>query len=123
MSFESTVLPIVVLALILFGSIGGFAIVRAVEERYKGQVRKMYCDLVQRKLDVIQTALTMGYKDQDLQALDERLERLIGTEKLMATLQAGKEPPELASAELRDADLTREVDRQAAQRKEHSTER
>lgn len=56
-----------------------------------------YQSLVKDKLDVLKTALAMGYDEHELSALDERLERLIGKEQL-ARIAAGQ--PAQPSSEL-----------------------
>jgi len=54
--------------------------------RERREIRESYTDLVREKLDLIRTALTMGYEDVEIKQLDTRLEKLIGTQKLMETL-------------------------------------
>lgn len=63
---------------------------------------EVYRSLAKDKLDVIKTALAMGYKDDELKLLDERLERLIGRDAL-ANIIEGKAPkphPELLSLDV-----------------------
>lgn len=69
-----------------------------------------YERLAKDKLEVIKTALAMGYKDDDLAALDARLERLIGADKLTEILR-GSGPEALASADLVDTQLDHEIER------------
>lgn len=69
-----------------------------------------YERLAKEKLEVIKTALAMGYKDDDLAALDARLERLVGRDKLAEILH-GSGAAAMASADLLDTQLDHEVDR------------
>jgi hypothetical protein len=55
----------------------------------RDRLRQMYERLALEKLDVIKTALTMGYKQDDLAELDSRLEAVIGSDA-MARLLDGK---------------------------------
>jgi hypothetical protein len=62
------------------------------------RLRQMYERLALEKLDVIRTAITMGYKRDDLSELDERLEEVIGSEAMRKLLDskspsAGKAKP------------------------------
>ena len=57
----------------------------------------------------IKTALTMGYNDAELTRLDERLEKLIGKEKLDQIMRG--ESSAMASADLLDTELDRELER------------
>ena len=63
---------------------------------------EIYHSLAKDKLDVMKTALAMGYRDEDLKRLDERLERLIGREQLGHILNgnAPKPHPELLSRDV-----------------------
>jgi hypothetical protein len=54
------------------------------------RLRQMYERLAMEKLDVIKTAVTMGYQKNDLAELDERLEAVIGS-AAMAKLLEGKQ--------------------------------
>lgn len=69
-----------------------------------------YERLAKEKLDVIKTALAMGYKDNELAALDARLEQLVGADKLTEILR-GSGPEALASADLVDTQLDHEIER------------
>jgi hypothetical protein len=69
-----------------------------------------YERLAKDKLEVIKTALAMGYKDDELAALDARLERLVGADKLSEILR-GSGPETLASADLVDTQLDHEIER------------
>lgn len=79
---------------------------RRVSAAERKQALEVYERLVQEKLDVLRTALAMGYGHDDLSRLDSRLERLIGKDQL-EQLAAGYVP--LPSAELSHVNLTDEV--------------
>lgn len=72
-----------------------------------------YKALVHEKMEVIKTALAMGYSAAELERLDARLEKLIGREQL-ANIMAGV-PPQ-PSPELLDRDLSSERERLARMR-------
>lgn len=69
-----------------------------------------YERLAKEKLDVIKTALAMGYGDKELAELDARLEKLVGKDALQQILRDGS-PSALASADLLDTQLDKEVER------------
>jgi hypothetical protein len=69
-----------------------------------------YERLAKEKFEVIKTALTMGYNDADLEKLDARLEKLVGKDAF-ASILSGSKPEALASADLMDTELDREIDR------------
>ena len=95
------------LIIIFGGIISGPAIwyfIHSVEEKGKDRVRNMYAELVKEKLDVIKTALAMGHSSDEIRELDARLEKLIGTEKMLKTLKKGKTDP-AQDAQLHDIDL------------------
>lgn len=69
--------------------------------------RALFERLATQKLDIVKTAITMGYKEADLDSLDSRLEKVIGAQKLQALLG------ELPSADLPAAAAAQPV---AAQR-------
>jgi len=50
------------------------------------KLRQMYERLALEKLDVIKTAVAMGYQRADLQELDSRLESVIGSDSMKALL-------------------------------------
>src|SRR4051812_30047784 len=60
---------------------------RAAERR---EARQTYERIAREKLEVVKAGITMGYSQQELRELDERLERLIGEDKLKTLLDAGK---------------------------------
>ncbi len=63
---------------------------------------EIYHSLAKDKLDVMKTALAMGYRDEDIKRLDERLEKLVGREALAHILSgnAPKPHPELLSRDV-----------------------
>lgn len=69
-----------------------------------------YERLAQEKLEVIKTALAMGYSDSEISKLDARLENLIGKDKLEQILQGGGAAT-AASADLIDTRLDSEIER------------
>lgn len=81
------------------------------QERQKAL--EAYKALVHEKMEVIKTALAMGYRADELERLDARLERLIGREQL-ANIMAGM-PPQ-PNPELLDRDLNSERERLAGLR-------
>jgi hypothetical protein len=64
-----------------------------------------YHAVVREKMDVIKTALAMGYTEDELTRLDARLESLIGKQQLEDLLK-GNAP--MTSAEMEAISLTRE---------------
>lgn len=79
------------------------------KERERIEARKMYERIVRDKLDVMKTAIAMGFQDNELKELDARLERLVGSEKMQELLDAKPSVP-VAPTEALDAELTRELD-------------
>src|SRR2546428_6516912 len=76
--------------------------VQAIADRSKALA--VYENLAKEKLEVIKTALAMGYNQAELAALDARLEQLIGKEQL-AAIANGQSPSasaDLASTSLQD---------------------
>lgn len=69
-----------------------------------------YERLAREKLEVMKTALTMGYSDEELKRLDDRLEKLIGKDKLAQILR-GDGPAAMADADLLDTQLDHELER------------
>ncbi len=76
----------------------------------RADARALYERVTRDKLDVLKTAIAMGYTQQDLQALDARLEQLIGTEKLHALLQDPQVAAPLLTSQLLDLDLAQELE-------------
>ncbi len=86
------------------------AVAYQVPPQITAKALETYERLAKEKLEVIKTALAMGYKDDDLAALDARLERLVGRDKLAEILQ-GSGAAAMASADLLDTQLDHEVER------------
>ena len=57
-----------------------------VDAAQRSEALKTYERLAREKLDVIKTAVAMGYSENELAALDARLEKLIGEDKLKSLL-------------------------------------
>jgi hypothetical protein len=84
----------------------------------RAKALEAYKQLVHEKMDVIKTALAMGYRAEELERLDERLEKLIGREQI-ANIMAGIPPR--PNAELLDRDLNSERERLAGARNRSAT--
>jgi hypothetical protein len=69
------------------------------EERLKAL--DIYKSLASEKMDVIKTAITMGYNQKELERLDARLEQLIGADALKKIVK-GDVPLPAAELSLRD---------------------
>jgi hypothetical protein len=82
--------------------------IERIRAKDRADARALYERVTRDKLDVIKTAITMGYSKQDLAELDARLEQLIGTDKLQALSQEPGAPPPLSS-QLLDQDLAQEL--------------
>ena len=67
-----------------------------------------YERLAKEKMDVMKTALAMGYHDEDLARLDARLESLIGREKLEQIVAGAAMLP---SSDMLDTNLDSEIRR------------
>ena len=76
----------------------------------RADARALYERITRDKLDVIKTALAMGYDRQELKELDERLEELIGSDKLHALLAAQDTAVPPLKDDLLDLDLSQELD-------------
>jgi hypothetical protein len=72
--------------------------------------RKLYERLALEKLDVLKTAVAMGYTHDELGALDRRLEQLIGKEQLQSLLSDKTPGVPVAPAEMHHAELAAEMD-------------
>lgn len=84
--------------------------IERLKQQERAEARQLYERLAQEKLEVIKTALTMGYADLELKKLDERLERLLGQEKLAQLLEQDPKV-ELQEVDLLDEDLQAEIER------------
>ena len=77
---------------------------RAERER----ARRLFERMMQEKLDVIKTAVAMGFSRDDLSFLDQRLEQLIGAEQMQSLLDP-RIPRTPVSTEVQQADLDTEL--------------
>jgi hypothetical protein len=84
--------------------------IEQMKQSERAEARKLYESLVREKMEVIKTALTMGYADLELKKLDERLERLVGPEKLTQLLDESPDV-QLKEVDLMDEDLQAEIER------------
>ena len=80
------------------------------KKRERDDARKTYERIVMEKLDVMKTAIAMGQSGDDLEELDARLERLVGSDKLQGLLNPKMPKIPLADETLLDADLLEEVE-------------
>lgn len=85
--------------------LGRGAVVQQVASADRQKALQVYENLCREKLEVIKTALAMGYSQEDLARLDARLERLIGKDELQK-LSRGETP--VAGAELVNLSLADE---------------
>lgn len=67
---------------------------------------EIYRQLASEKLDIVKTAVAMGYKDKELDLLDQRLGELIGEDALKELIR-GEAP--LAGGKLRERDTESEL--------------
>jgi len=84
--------------------------IEQMKQQERAEARKLYERLAQEKLEVIKTALSMGYADLELKKLDERLERLVGPDKLTQLLEENPKV-DLRQVDLMDDDLQAEIER------------
>jgi hypothetical protein len=84
--------------------LGGNTFASSQDERLKAL--ETYRALASEKMDVIKTAITMGYNERELQRLDARLEQLIGAEALQKLIH-GDLP--LPAADLGQRDIAAEL--------------
>jgi hypothetical protein len=106
-------IPLTALAIPIVAILTGPIMLR-MKQAERREARKLFERIVMEKLDVMKTAVAMGFQQNDLQDLDARLERLVGTDKLQGLL-SGKEVPATPAvqpdSELNDTDLTNEIER------------
>jgi len=106
-------IPLTALAIPIVAILTGPVMLR-MKQAERREARKLFERIVMEKLDVMKTAVAMGFEQNDLKDLDARLERLVGTNKLQGLL-AGKDGPApleiQADSELHDTDLTAEIER------------
>lgn len=84
----------------------------AIKKKERQEARQMYERLAREKLDVIKTAIAMGYQRTDLEDLDQRLAQLIGTDQLQSLLAKKTPGVPLPSSDLVDASLSDELAQQ-----------
>jgi hypothetical protein len=91
---------------------------RAERER----ARRLFERLIDEKLDVIKTAVAMGFSRDDLSYLDQRLEQLIGTEQMQTLLDSRvpRTPP--VNTEMQQADLDAELSAMRQQQEDQPQE-
>lgn len=67
--------------MIIFGvPWAAWAYISSLRIRERTRAREALVKLLDRRLDLIQSAITMGMPNEEIAALDERLERLIGSD-------------------------------------------
>jgi hypothetical protein len=88
----------------------GAAAVEELRLKDKAEARAAYERVILAKLEVMKTAVAMGYDDAQIKALDARLEGLIGADKV-AGLVDPVAAQALPSADLLDDDLQHELAR------------
>lgn len=76
----------------------------------RADARALYERIIREKLEVIKTAVAMGADEQQLRQLDQRLEQLVGTEKLQALLETQESGAPPLTDELLNLDLSRELE-------------
>ncbi len=77
--------------------------------RAREESRKLYERIVLEKLDVMKTAIAMGYSTEDLSDLDARLEKLVGSEKLKSLLNSEDPKPPQVDDDLLQVELEEEL--------------
>ena len=75
------------------------------------KAREMYERIVREKLDVIKTAVAMGRDEDEIEMLDERLERLIGRREMTRLLGKNRPGVPELSHEVESMDLDTEMNR------------
>ena len=78
--------------------------------RERADARRLYREIVMEKLDVIKTALAMGFQRDEVIELDRRLERLVGSRQLRELLDRKQPETPIASGDLMNADLLAETE-------------
>jgi hypothetical protein len=80
------------------------------KRKERAEARKIYERLMHHKLEVVETALAMGYTQTELQQLDVRLAALVGADKMRSLLDKDGLAPALRSQDLTgDAALEAEI--------------
>ena len=88
------------------GKKGKHVIVQHTGSADRQKALQVYENLAKEKLEVIKTALAMGYSQEDLSRLDARLESLIGKDQLQQ-LARGEVPT--PSADMHNTNLNHET--------------
>ena len=105
----SYVFVLIIIAIGMGGGLGMWYFIDSVGRREKDKIRGQYMELIKEKLEVIKTALAMGHSDSQVKDLDRRLEKLIGTEKMLETLSAAK-AEEVSKQAMQSGDLIDEAE-------------
>jgi len=84
--------------------------VERIKAKDRTDARALYERITLDKLEVIKTALAMGYTKRDLAELDDRLEELIGSDKLHRLLDDDSPTTVSVEGEIFDADLVRQLE-------------
>ena len=90
------------------------------ERRHHETLRSRERILVER-MDVLKTAIAMGFDRSQLDELDLRLEKLIGGDRLEALLDGRDSAPSLAPGELPGDEIELEIERLSALRRVRSS--
>jgi hypothetical protein len=101
--FPEDILTLLMTVVIVLAGSGIWLTYRFTGLKERREIREHYTRLLCEKLDVIKTALAMGRSDEDIAALDARLEQLIGAEKMLETLKHPK-GSSLKQGEMLDGD-------------------
>lgn len=81
-----------------------------IKRRERAESRKLYERIVMEKLDVMKTAIAMGFSQEDLNDLDSRLEKLVGSARLRSLLDAEDPKPPTIEEGLLHSDLADELE-------------
>jgi hypothetical protein len=84
------VFPFLMMVLFILAAPLIYFCVHTIDERSKDKVRRMYARMIEQKLDIIKTAIAMGYSDEEVSELDKRLSRVVGSEEALAKLKTAK---------------------------------
>ena len=125
----SLVMSFFILGAIPITVLGGMLISRSNLKLRLMEQRKMleaYTELMKERLDVIKTAIAVGYEQEDLVDLDLQLEELIGADEMRALINpkapAVPAAPVVPAGQPRlvDADIAAEVERLQQKREERA---
>ena len=84
--------------------------IERIKAKDRTDARALYERITRDKLEVIKTALAMGYTRTDLADLDNRLEELIGSDKLHRLLEDDGPATLSVAGEILDADLVQQLE-------------